>query len=194
MTDRRFTVALIVGSVSEPSLNRRLANALVGLSPDAGLSLVDVEIGHLPFFRAQYQSEDEYPDVGRGLKSGVDSADGLLIVTPEYNRSIPGVLKNAIDWASRPYGKNSFNGKPTAAIGASGGAIGTALAQQHLRQILGAQGVLLMGGETYITFKQGLIADDGTVTDESTRGFLKSFLDQFAALVARFAAPVRAAA
>ena len=189
MTDRRFTVALIVGSVSEPSLNRRLANALVGLSPDAGLSLVDVEIGHLPFFRAQYQSEDEYPDVGRGLKSGVDSADGLLIVTPEYNRSIPGVLKNAIDWLSRPEDASSFPGLPTAVTGMSEGAVSTAVAQTHLKSILTSQGAHVLGEpEAYVQYEAGMIADDGTVADGSTRDFLWEFLTSFHDLIGRHAA------
>ena len=107
-----------------------------------------------------------------------------MFVTPEHNRSIPTVLKNAIDWGRRPWGRNSWTGKLAAVTGTSPGAIGTALAQQHLRQVLGAQGVLLMGGETYITFKPGLIDAEDTVTDEITRGFLKSFIGQFAALVA----------
>src|SRR4029078_2871800 len=122
------------------------------------------------------------------FKAEIAAADGVLFVTPEHSRSIPAVLKNAIDWGGRPWGNNAWAGKVAAVTGASPGAISTALAQQHLRQILGAQGVLLLGGETYIAFKQGLIADDGAVTDESTRGFLKGFLDQFAALVTRFAA------
>ena len=107
-------------------------------------------------------------------------------MTPEYNRSVPGVLKNAIDWASRPYGKNSFNGKPTAAIGASGGAIGTAAAQQHLRAILAYLNVILMGQpEGYINFKQGLVDDQHAVTDESVRKFLQTWADAFSAWVDR---------
>ena len=110
-------------------------------------------------------------------------------MTPEHNRSIPAVLKNAIDWGARPWGKNSWTGKPAAVTGTSPGAIGTALAQQHLRQSSALRAFMLIGGEAYIQFKPGLIDDDGAITDESTRGFLKAFIDQFAALVARFAAP-----
>jgi chromate reductase len=128
------------------------------------------------------------------FKSEIASADGILFVTPEHNRSIPAVLKNAIDWGGRPWGQNSWAGKVPADTGASPGAISTALAQQHLRQILGILGVHLMGGEAYISFKPGLIAADGTIADESARGFLKAFLDQFAAMVARFVLPARAAA
>jgi chromate reductase len=118
----------------------------------------------------------------------------VLFVTPEHSRSIPAVLKNAIDWGARPWGQNSWTGKVAAVTGTSQGAIGTALAQQHLRQILGAQGVVLSGGEAYLQFKPELITADDTVTDESTRGFLKSFLDQFATLAGRFAVAARAAA
>jgi len=115
-------------------------------------------------------------------------------VTPEHSRSIPAVLKNAIDWGARPWGKNSWTGKIAAITGASPGAISTALAQQHLRQILGAQGVVLSGGEAYLQFKPGLITDDGTVADESTRAFLEGFVDQLVAMVARLAPTARAAA
>ena len=147
-----------------------------------------MQIDDLPLYNQD--NEGNLPASVVRFKSEIAAADGIVFVTPEHNRSIPAVLKNAIDWGARPWGKNSWTGKLAAVTGTSPGAIGTALAQQHLRQILGAQGVLLMGGETYITFKPGLIADDGTVTDDSTRGFLKGFVDQFAALVARFATPV----
>ena len=111
----------------------------------------------------------------------------MLIVTPEYNRSIPGVLKNAIDWASRPYGKNSFDGKPTAALGTSGGAVGTAAAQQHLRSILAYLNVILMGQpEGYIVYKKDMVDDAGQVADESVRKFLQLYMDKFTAWVERF--------
>ena len=180
------TVAVVVGSVSQPSLNRRLARGLEGLAADAGLRFVDVEIGGLPFFGAQMQSEDDYPDAGRALKDAVDVADGLLLVTPEYNRSIPGVLKNAIDWLSRPVGRSSFPGRPTAVIGTSGGAISTAVAQNHLKAILTSQGAQVLGApEAYIRHRDGLITDDGQVTDASTRDFLVGFLAAFRDLIDR---------
>ncbi|MET0736544.1 MAG: NADPH-dependent FMN reductase [Microbacterium sp.] len=179
-----FAVALIVGSVSEPSLNRRLADALTLLAPDAGLTLTDVPIGGLPFFGAHMQSEEDYPQVGRAFKKAIDGAQGLLIVTPEYNRSIPGVLKNAIDWASRPEGANSFRGRPTAVIGMSEGAVSTAVAQNHLKAILTSQGALVLGEpEAYIQYTPGLFYDDGTVTDESTEAFLRDFLTSFHDLI-----------
>jgi len=187
----QFKVALIVGSNRRESVNRKLAEALAKLGA-AGLDFRLVKIDDLPLYN-QDNEGDLPPSVVR-FKSEIAAADGLLFVTPEHNRSIPTVLKNAIDWGARPWGKNNWTGKLAAVTGTSPGAIGTALAQQHLRQILGAQGVLLMGGETYITFKPGLIDADNNVTDDSTRAFLKGFLDQFAALVARFAVPARAAA
>ncbi len=121
------------------------------------------------------------------FKSEIADADGVLFVTPEHSRSIPAVLKNALDWGARPYGKNSWTGKPAAITGTSPGAIGTAVAQQHLRQILGVLGALVMGGEAYITFKPGLVSDGGRIADDSTRGFLQTFVDQFATLVGQLA-------
>jgi chromate reductase len=191
MAMAQFKIALIVGSNRRESLNRRLAEALAKLGAP-GLDFKLVQIDDLPLYNQD--DEADLPASVVRFKSEIAAADGIVFVTPEHSRSIPAVLKNALDWGARPWGKNSWTGKLAAVTGTSPGAIGTALAQQHLRQILGAQGVLLMGGETYITFKPGLIADDGTVTDASTRAFLQSFLDQFAALVARFAAPLRAAA
>lgn len=186
MTDSHNTrtVALIVGSVSQPSLNRRLADALEVLAPDAGLELVDVPIDELPFFGAHMEKSEDYPEVGRRFKRAIDDADGLLLVTPEYNRSITGVLKNAIDWASRPQGVNSFAGRPTAVIGTSPGDISTAVAQNHLKAILTSQGALVLGDpEAYISYEEGLIDDDGRVTDASTRDFLVEFLTAFRALI-----------
>jgi Predicted flavoprotein len=185
-TDPAYSVALIVGSVSEPSLNRRLADALVRLAPDAALELSDVPIGQLPHFGAHLQKKEDYPDVGRTFKDAVDSADGLLIVTPEYNRSIPGVLKNAIDWASRPVGQNSFPGRPVAVIGTSEGVISTAVAQNHLKAILSSQGAQVLGSpEAYIRYEDGLIDEHGEVTDASTRAFLAEFLLSFHGLIRR---------
>jgi chromate reductase len=184
-TEDPYTVALIVGSASRPSLNRRLADALTRLAPDAGLEVTDVEIGDLPFFGAQMQSAEDYPEVGRRFKQSVDEADGLLIVTPEYNRSIPGVLKNAVDWASRPNGESSFPGRPTAVTGMSKGAISTAVAQNHLKAVLLSQGALVLGDpEAYVRYEDGLIDDDGAVTNPSTRKFLAGFLQSFHDLIA----------
>lgn len=177
-------IAVIVGSIRRDSINRKLAEALAGLAGPK-LEFTYVKIDDLPLFSQDL--EPNPPAAVTRIKGQIDAADGVLIVTPEYNRSIPGVLKNAIDWASRPYGKNSFNGKPTAGIGTSGGAIGTAAAQQHLRSILAYLNVVLMGQpEGYIQFKQGLVDDQHTITDESVRKFLQSYVDAFAAWVDRY--------
>jgi chromate reductase len=184
-----FKVALIVGSNRRESINRKLAQALAKLGSDK-LEFKFAQIDDLPI----YNQDDEgnlTPNVVR-FKSELAAADGILIVTPEHSRSIPAVLKNAVDWGARPWGKNSWTGKVVAVTGTSQGAISTALAQQHLRQILGAQGVVLAGGEAYLQFKPGLIDANDVITDEGTRGFLKSFLDQFATLVAKLGAPAKA--
>jgi chromate reductase len=187
----KFKVAVIVGSNRRESVNRKLAQALARLGADKFVFSL-VQIDDLPLYNQDLEAE--LPKSVVRFKSEVAAADGLLFVTPEHNRSIPTVLKNAIDWGARPYGQNSWNGKPAAITGTSPGALGTAVAQQHLRQVLGNLGVLVMGGEAYVGFKPGLIDADGAVADESTRKFLQGFVDQFATLVGRFADPHRAAA
>jgi chromate reductase, NAD(P)H dehydrogenase (quinone) len=187
----RYKIAVIVGSNRRESLNRKLAEALARLGENK-LPFSFVQIDDLPLYSQDLEAE--LPKSVVRLKAEIASADGVLFVTPEYNRSIPAVLKNAIDWGARPYGQNSWAGKPAAITGTSPGAIGTALAQQHLRQILGDIGVLVVGGEAYISFKPGLIGPDGTIADDGTRGFLKAFIDQFAVLVARLSFAHEAAA
>ena len=180
-----YTVGLIVGSVSEPSLNRRFAEALVRLAPGTGLVIREIPIAELPFYGAQY--DKDFPAVGRAFKDAVDSADGLIIVTPEYNRSIPGVLKNALDWASRPSGQSSLTGKPTGVTGASKGAISTALAQSHLKSILAAQGAPLVGApEVYIRITDDFFTEDGAIANEGTREFLTAFLQRLHELIRRW--------
>ena len=140
-----------------------------------------------------YNQDNEQPapaPVAR-FKAELGGSDALLFVTPEHSRSIPAVLKNAIDWGARPWGKTSWPGKPAAIIGTSGGAISTAVAQQHLRAVLGDLGLHVAGGEAYIAFKPDLIDAQGTVADDNVRSFLQSFIDQFAAFAGRFA-PERA--
>jgi chromate reductase len=186
-----FKVAVIVGSNRRDSVNRKLAQALIGLGRDRA-EFALVRIDDLPMYNQDI--ENSPPASVVRFKGEIAAADGVLFVTPEHSRSIPAVLKNAIDWGARPWGRNSWTGKIAAVTGASPGAISTALAQQHLRQVLGAQGVVLSGGEAYLQFKPGLITDDNTVADESTRAFLQGFVDQLLAMVARFALPARAAA
>jgi chromate reductase len=180
-----FKVAVIVGSNRRDSINRKLAQAIARLA-DGRVTAKFVQIDDLPMFNQDLESAR--PASVLRLKAEIEEADGLLFVTPEHSRSIPAVLKNAIDWGARPYGKSSWIGKPTAITGTSAGAIGTAIAQQHLRQVMGDLGALVMGGETYVTFKPGLIDDAGTVTDEGTRRFLQAFVDQFTTLLARLGA------
>lgn len=185
----QFKIGLIVGSTRRESINLKLARAIAKLGPP-NVEFKILRIDDLPL----YNQDDEgnlAPSVVR-FKAEVAGSDGLLFITPEHSRSITAALKNAIDWGARPWGQNSWVGKLAAVTGTSPGAISTALAQQHLRQILGAQNMLLKGGETYIQFKPDLVGADDTVADESTRKFLKDFIDQFAALVEKFA--VKAAA
>jgi len=187
----QFKVAVVVGSNRRDSINRKLAQALVKLAP-ADVSFQIAPIDDLPIYNQDH--EGNLPASVARFKGEIEAADGVLFVTPEHSRSIPTVLKNAIDWGARPWGKNSWTGKVVAVTGTSPGAISTALAQQHLRQIIGAQGALLMGGEFYIQFKEGLVDAAGTVADESTKKFLQGLVDQLSALVARFAQGAKKAA
>ena len=178
-----YKVGYIVGSLAKASLNRRLAGALVRLAPDS-LELTEISFADLPLYRYDYDAD--YPEVARRFKRAITDSDAILFVTPEYNRSIPGGLKNAIDWASRPYGQNAFARKPSAVIGTSPGAIGTAIAQQSLRSVLSyCNSPQMNWPEAYIQYKEGLITDDGEVTVESTREFLRTFMGEFAKFIDR---------
>lgn len=177
------TVAVIVGSLRKDSINRRLALALRELAAPR-LDLKLLRIDDIPLYNQDLESD--LPEAVRRFKAEIEAADAVLFVTPEYNRSIPGVLKNLIDWGSRPFGKSSWNGKPGAIAGTSQGAIATAAAQGHLRDIAVVQGIILMGRpEVYVQFKEGLIEADGTITDDSTRGFLESYTAAFADWIER---------
>jgi len=178
-----FTVGYFVGSLARASINRKLALALTRLAPPQ-LQMREIPIGALPLYSYDYDAD--YPPPARALKDAIAAVDAVLFVTPEYNRSIPGALKNAIDWASRPWGKNSFTRKPSAVIGTSPGKIGTAVGQQHLRSILAFCNSPLMNAiEAYIQFEPGLITDEGDVTVESTRDFLRSYMAEFHGYIAR---------
>ena len=180
----QLKIAVFVGSLRRDSFNRRLARAVEKLAP-AEFAFRHVPIDGLPLYSQDFDTA--YPAPATELKKEVESADGLLFVTPEYNRSIPGVLKNAIDIASRPWGANSFAGKPGAVIGTSMGAMSTALAQQHLRNICVFLDIpMLQQPEAFVRYKEGLIADDGSVTDESVGTFLGDFVDKYLAWVSRF--------
>ena len=178
-----FTVGYFVGSLAKGSINRKLARALVRMAP-AELAMTEIPFRDLPLYC--YDSDHDFPAVARALKDAIAAVDAVLFVTPEYNRSIPGGLKNAIDWASRPYGQNSFARKPSAVIGTSPGKIGTAVAQTHLRSIMAFCNSPLMNSiEAYIQFTPGLITDDGDVTNESTEKFLRGFMTEFHGFIGR---------
>jgi len=173
---KTFKVGYFVGSLAKGSINRLLSKALVRLAP-AGLELVEIPIKDLPLYSYDYDAD--YPPVAREFKQTIANMDGVLFVTPEYNRSIPGALKNAIDWASRPWGKNSFARKPSGIIGTSPGSIGTAVAQQQLRGVLCFCNSPLMNTmEAYIQFHPGLITEEGTVSDDATAEFLSNYLKE----------------
>lgn len=178
-----YTIGVICGSIASTSINRRLANALVALAPD-DLTCSFIEIDHLPLYN--HDLDDDYPAEATALKQAIEAADGILIVTPEYNRSIPGALKNAIDWASRPWGTNSFARKPVGIAGASPGGIGTAVGQQHLKAIMSFCNAPLMNEiEAYITFKPEDFDEHDRCTNESTRQFLQSYMEAFDDFVRR---------
>jgi len=175
-------VAVWVGSLRRESFNRRLALAVERLAPE-GFSFEHVRIDDLPLYNQDF--DGHYPAEGVRLKQQIEAADALLFVTPEYNRSIPGVLKNALDIASRPWGNNSFAGKPGAVIGASVGATGSALAQQHLRNVLAYLDVpTLAQPEVFVQFKdESLIDQNGKIGSEGTQKFLQGFVDRYVSWV-----------
>lgn len=175
----RLKLGLIVGSNRRDSINRKLAAAIAKF----GAGRFDtkfIQIDDLPIYNQDH--ERPLPESVVRFKSEIADADAILFVTPEHSRSIPAVLKSAIDWGTRPWGKNSWTGKAAAVTGTSPGVISTAVAQQHLRAVLGDIGMLVMGGEAYINFKTGMIDEYGNVTDEKVSVFLDAFIDQLAGL------------
>jgi chromate reductase, NAD(P)H dehydrogenase (quinone) len=178
----KFKVAIIVGSLRKDSINLKLGNALAKLGQDK-FEANFLQIGELPLFNQDLEAN--VPAQVTKMKNDIESADAILFVTPEYNRSMPGPLKNAIDWCSRPYGKNSFAKKPAAICGASIGVIGTACSQSSLKPTLNYLEVTLMGQpEIYLHFTDGLIDSEGNITNENTKKFLQKFVDAFSAWIA----------
>jgi chromate reductase len=176
-------IAVVVGSIRKESINRKLAKALIKLAPK-DLECELVRIDDLPVFN-QDHDQDPPQQVAR-VKAQIIAADAILFVTPEHNRSLPTALKNVLDWVSRPYGKNLWAGKPAGVAGASVGAVGTAVAQAHLRAVLGYLDVPTLGQpEVYVQFTKDLIDDDGNVSNDGTRKFLQSFVDRYAAWIAK---------
>lgn len=176
-------VAVLVGSLSARSINRTLAKALEKLS-EGRLRFDYLDIGALPFYNDDLW--DNPPAAVLDMKQRIVDADAVLIVMPEYNRSFPALIKNALEWGSRPYGQNAWGDKPLAMAGASPGAIGTAAGQTQLRATLPLYGLVVMGQpEIYLQFKPGLIDEHFEVTDEQSRGFLENFVDKFVEWIER---------
>jgi chromate reductase, NAD(P)H dehydrogenase (quinone) len=172
-----FKVGYFVGSLSSTSINRELAKVLLRVAPE-DLEFTEIRIGNLPLYSPDYDAN--YPAEAVALKEMIQQSQAILFVTPEYNRSIPGALKNAIDWASRPWGQNAFDHVPTAMIGASIGQIGTAVAQQSLRAVLSFTNARQMTApEAYITHSPEVFPGDGKCANESTTGFLTNFMTEF---------------
>jgi chromate reductase, NAD(P)H dehydrogenase (quinone) len=172
-----YKVGYFVGSLSSTSINRELSKVLIRLAPE-DLEFTEIPIRDLPLYSPDYDAN--YPPEALALKDAIHHSQAILFVTPEYNRSIPGALKNAIDWASRPWGQNSFDHVPTAVIGASIGAIGTALSQQSLRAVMSFCNARQMTApEAYIKFTPQMFPGDGRVSDESTKTFLATYMAEF---------------
>jgi chromate reductase len=180
MTQSR-TVAVIIGSLRAASLSRKMAHALAGLAPEA-LTLRIVEIGALALYNEELDASP--PPAWAAFRDQVRGADALLFVTPEYNRSVPGILKNAIDVGSRPYGQSVWKGKPGAVVSVSPGALGAFGANHHLRQSLVFLDVpTLQQPEAYMGGAGGLFDEQGRLTNDGTRGFLTGFMQAFAAWI-----------
>jgi chromate reductase len=172
-----YQVGYFVGSLSSTSINRTLSRALINLASN-DMEFTEIPIRDLPLYSPDYDSD--YPPEAVALKEAIAASDAVLFVTPEYNRSIPGALKNAIDWASRPWGQNSFDHLPAAVCGASIGQIGTAVAQQSLRGVLSFCNARQMTApECYVQFTPEVFPESGEVADESTRAFLTDFMNEF---------------
>jgi chromate reductase len=176
-------IGYFVGSLSNTSINRTLSKALLKLAPD-DLEFTEIAIRDLPLYSQDFDAD--FPPTARALKQAIEASDGILFVSPEYNRSIPGALKNAIDWGSRPRGSNSFAMKPTGIIGASPGGIGTAVMQSSMRSVLSfLDAPQLNAPEAYITFSGDVFSDDGEVKNKATADFLRHFMEEYDAFVQR---------
>lgn len=178
-----YKIGYFVGSLSSHSINRVLAKALISVAPEE-LEFTEIPIKDLPLYSPDYDAE--YPPAGRALKDAIAASDGILFVSPEYNRSIPGALKNAIDWGSRPWGTNSFARKPTGLIGTSPGSIGTAVMQSNMRSVLSfLDAPQLNAPEAYIKYDAAAYAEDGSVVNEGTAAMLRHFMEEYSAFVQR---------
>ena len=172
-----YNVGYFVGSLSSGSINRVLSRALIRLAPE-DLEFTEIAIDGLPLYSPDF--DNDYPPEPTALKEAIAASDAILFVTPEYNRSIPGALKNAIDWASRPWGQNSFHHIPAGVIGASIGPIGTAVAQQSLRSVLSFCNARQMTSpEAYVHYTPAVFADSGEVKNEETAAYLRNYMVEF---------------
>jgi len=179
------TVAVLVGSLRANSINQTVAEALAKVAEDK-LAFDFVELGDLPLYNDDLWQDGRGPAPVERMRAQVAAADGVLLVTPEYNRTVPGVLVNALDWGSRPWGKSVWVNKPAGCCGAAAGAIGTAAAQLALKAQMVTLGMIVMGQpEFYLKFEADKFAEDGSVQDESLRGFLKTYTDALAAHIER---------
>jgi chromate reductase len=179
---RNHDIAVIVGSLRRESINRKVATAIMRVAPPE-LQFRAVSLDDLPMYNGDL--EGHRPEAVNRFTDQCAGADAFLIVTPEFNRSLPAVLKNAIDWGSKPAERNVWRDKPVAMSGASPGAIGTAVGQQHLRQILGVLGASVLGGEAYLSFKPDMIDPDGGFSSESTLQFMAAYMERFSAFVGK---------
>lgn len=178
-----YKVGYFVGSLASNSINRVLSKALIKLAPE-NLEFSEIPIKDLPLYSPDYDAD--FPAEGRALKDAIEASDGILFISPEYNRSVPGALKNAIDWGSRPWGTNSFARKPTGIIGASPGSIGTAVMQSSMRSVLSfLDAPQLNSPEAYIHFDAAVFTDGGDITNEGTASFLRHYMEEYEAFVAR---------
>ncbi|WP_277187516.1 NADPH-dependent FMN reductase [Caballeronia sp. BR00000012568055] len=180
-----YKVAVVVGSIRQGSFNKQLARAVESLMPSE-FEFEHLDIASLPLYSQDYDAD--YPQVALDFKQKITEANALLFVTPEYNRSIPGVLKNAIDWGSRPWGHSAWGGKPGAIIGTSVGALGTAIAQSHLRGVCAYLDIALLGQpEMFIKHDENRIDANGNIVNDDTRKFLQGFVDKYVAWVKHYA-------
>jgi len=176
-------VAVINGSLRKDSINKKLALAIAKLAAGK-LDLKLVDLSDLPLFNQDLEAS--YPAAAQRVKDEIAAADAVLFVTPEHNRSIPAALKNVIDWVARPYGTSKWNGKIGGIVGTSGGQVGTAIAQDHLRSILVAQGISLLGRpELYFIYKDGVFDADHNVTDPQAKQVLQAYVDAFAGWIGK---------
>lgn len=178
-----YKIGYFVGSLAKGSINRTLSQALIKLAPE-DLEFTEIPIKDLPLYSSDFDAD--FPPEGRALKDAIEASDGILFISPEYNRSIPGALKNAIDWGSRPWGTNSFARKPTGIIGASPGGIGTAVMQSSMRGVLSfLDAPQLNAPEAYVRFEPEAYGDGGEVKDEHTAQFLRHYMEEYCAFVQR---------